>query len=79
MSRYIDKFIASFGESAPEARLWIAVISKTYKDLDHKRWEVREDARSFLFNEDDDGFDNLLNMLGLNGEFGKHITKEFFK
>lgn len=74
MSKYLHEFVNSYGPSAPEAALWVAVIKFARSDLTFKRKEVREDAESFLFDETDDRLANLLNILGLDGAIGKHIV-----
>lgn len=73
MSNHLHDFINSFGFAAPEAALWVAVIEQAKLDLKHRRKEVRDDAESFLFDEDDDRLCNLIHMLGLDGELSKQI------
>lgn len=75
MSNHLHEFINSFGFASPEAALWVAVIEKAKMDLLHPRKEVRDDAESFLFHEDDDRLCNLLHMLGLDGDTGKQIMR----
>ena len=76
-SKDLGNFVKSYGTSSPEASLWVAVIKQAKKDLTHHRIEVREEAESFLFCPSDDGLKNIMNMLGLDGDFGKEISREF--
>ena len=79
VAKYLHEFVNSYGEAAPEAALWVAVIKFAKSDLKYKRKEVREDAESFLFNEEDDRLVNLLNILGLDGDLGKCIVRKMIE
>lgn len=79
VSKYLHEFVSSYGQAAPEAALWVAVIKFAASDLTYKRKEVREDAESFLFGEDDDRLVNLLNILGLDGDLGKCIVRKMIE
>lgn len=75
----VEDLLVDFGVTTPEAKLMLEVLYKAMDDLNHKRKEIREDARQFLFDWEDDGLDNMMDVLGLDGQYVKKRLRVIYR